>query len=89
MGLPVIIVNDKYERQKIQFNLAVIVPPEEGRKLTVYEDITRKLAYYLTTLELEDELLSVPEKQLKLASICQEIYQQLNATGKCYLQIDP
>lgn len=89
MGLPVIIVNDKYERQKIQFNLAVIVPPEEGRKLTVYEDITRKLAYYLTTLELEDELLSVPGKQLKLANICQEIYRQLNDTGKCYLQIDP
>ena len=88
VGLPVIIVNDKYERQKIEFNWALIIPKGEYKNLRMYENIVRKLADCLVTLELEDEFLSTPSKQEALGGICEDIFNQFKYTGKCYISID-
>jgi len=88
VGLPVIIVNDKYERQKIEFNIAVIVAENQLPWRSVYENIVRKLASNISTLELESDLVSSKSKKSILGRVCQEVYLQLNSDGQCYVPVD-
>lgn len=61
LGLPVAIVNPKYPRGNLEFNFGLVVPQSTLAKLNhrlLLERTLRKMAYYLTMLELEDEMLS-------------------------------
>jgi len=88
IGMPVVIVSDKYERQKIEFNLAFCVPMEEYEYLHVYEGMARKMAMYLTTLEQETGFVSTPEKQVAIGGIVEQIFAQLTMRRECYLDVD-
>lgn len=88
IGQPVIIVNDKYERQKIEFNFAVMIPAEELSRFTIYENLIRKVALQLTVLELENDYISNPDKQKVVERLCKEIYTQLQYKNHCYIPID-
>jgi hypothetical protein len=89
VGMPVVIVSDKYERQKIEFNLALCIPMEEYEYLHVYEGIARKMAMYLTTLEQEASFISTPEKQVAMEGIVEEMFSQLTMRRECYIDVDP
>ena len=89
VGMPVVIVSDKYERQKIEFNLGLCIAMEEYEYLHVYEGIARKMAMYLTTLEQETSFISTPEKQVAMSGIVEEIYTQMTMRRECYIDIDP
>ena len=61
IGLPVNIVNQKYERNSFEFNFGILVSEQCFNQLEnrmMIEQILRKMAYYLTGLELEHEMLS-------------------------------
>ncbi|CAG9333103.1 unnamed protein product [Blepharisma stoltei] len=88
IGQPVIIVNDKYERQKIEFNFAVIIPAEEYSRFSLYENMIRKLALQLTVLEIENDYISNPEKQIVMGKLCKDIYTQLLDKNECYIPVD-
>ena len=51
IGMPITIVNTKYERHKVEFNLALVIEKEEYENIRVYENIVRKMAMYLSLLE--------------------------------------
>ena len=89
VGMPVIIVNDKYERQKIEFNFALCVGAEEYEYLHVYEGIVRKMALYLTLLEQEASFISTPEKQAVMCPIVEQIFTQLTTRKECFIDVDP
>lgn len=89
IGMPVVIVNDKYERQKIEFNFALCVSSEEYEYLHVYEGVVRKMAIYLTLLEQETSFVSTPEKQTAIHSIVQQIFIQLTTRKECFIDVDP
>jgi hypothetical protein len=47
-GMPVTIIDNKYERQKVEFNFAFVIAKEEYSNLRIYENVVRKMALYLT-----------------------------------------
>ena len=66
-------MNDKYERQKIEFNLAFVLRKEEYQRIAIYENFIRKIAMQLTVLELFDEFLSENEQKGRIEQVCEEI----------------
>lgn len=81
MGLPVEILNQKkYERKSFEFNFGFIVSPleyEDQDKRHVYEQLLRKMATYLTILEVEHEFLWDLERKRTVEDICRNLYQKL------------
>ena len=80
-------MNDKYERQKIEFNLAFVLRKEEYQRIAIYENFIRKIAMQLTVLELFDEFLSENEQKGRIEQVCEEIYKQManGRTTQCYI----
>lgn len=83
LGLPVEILNSKkYERKSYEFNFGLVLRVEEYEDLhkrQVYEWIVRKMAAYLTLLEVEHEFLWVPERKKYLAEIVKVLYDKMTA----------
>lgn len=81
MGLPVEILNEKYDRKSYEFNFGMIVGSkkliEDQNIRNFYEQLLRKMATYLTSLELESEFLFLVEKKCFLAEILNELYTNL------------
>lgn len=86
VGCPISIENAKYSRNALLFNVCFVLGPNVD---TIhYEGVVKKLAGYLTSLELEDGFLSQEETKASLPSILSEIFHELNKNGKCTIQID-
>ncbi|XP_068713693.1 GATOR1 complex protein NPRL2-like isoform X1 [Montipora foliosa] len=86
VGCPISIENAKYSRNALLFNVCFVLGPNVD---TIrYEGVVKKLAGYMTTLELEDGYLSKEETKSSLPSILSEIFSELNTNGKCTIQID-
>ncbi|CDW77344.1 nitrogen permease regulator 2-like protein [Stylonychia lemnae] len=81
MGLPVEILNEKkYERRSYEFNFGIIVRPDEyldQSKRNILEQILRKMATYLTLLEVEQEFLWIEDKKSLLKGFVQNLYEKL------------
>ena len=61
VGLPVNIENQKYERGCFEFNFGMIVTEQCFHRLpyrVILEQVLRKMAFYLCSIELESETLS-------------------------------
>ncbi|KAL7985972.1 hypothetical protein Chor_011138 [Crotalus horridus] len=86
IGCPVCIEHKKYTRNALHFNLGFVC--DARAKTCALEPIVKKLAGYLTTLELESGFISNDESKQKLIPIMTILLEELNATGKCTLPID-
>ena len=83
MGLPVEILNQKkYERKSFEFNFGFIVTTaeyEDQSKRFVYEQLLRKMATYLTMLEVEHEYLWDIERKRTIDGVCRSLYKKLTS----------
>ncbi|XP_074054130.1 GATOR1 complex protein NPRL2 isoform X1 [Macrotis lagotis] len=86
IGCPVCIEHKKYSRNALLFNLGFVCDAQA--KTCALEPIVKKLAGYLTTLELESSFVSTEESKQKLVPIMTILLEELNATGRCTLPID-
>eukprot|EP00347_Sterkiella_histriomuscorum_P010984 403374190 len=81
MGLPVEILNErKYERRSYEFNFGIIIKPEEYQdktKRNIYEQMLRKMATYLTILEVDHEFLWLGERKKSLQNLVMKLYDKL------------
>jgi hypothetical protein len=82
MGLPVEILNEKkYERRSYQFNFGLVVTYDQFQnqnKRQVYEQIIRKIAAYLTVMEVDHEMLWLPERKKYLRDFVQLLFDKIN-----------
>ncbi|XP_054339261.1 GATOR1 complex protein NPRL2 isoform X2 [Pongo pygmaeus] len=86
IGCPVCIEHKKYSRNALLFNLGFVCDAQA--KTCALEPIVKKLAGYLTTLELESSFVSMEESKQKLVPIMTILLEELNASGRCTLPID-
>nr|XP_020135936.1 nitrogen permease regulator 2-like protein isoform X2 [Microcebus murinus] len=86
IGCPVCIEHKKYSRNALLFNLGFVCDAQA--KTCALEPIVKKLAGYLTTLELESSFVSTEESKQKLVPIMTILLEELNASGQCTLPID-
>lgn len=86
IGYPISIENAKYSRNALLFNVCFVLRPTVD---TIrFEGVVKKLAGYMTSLELEYGFISQEETKTSLTSILSEIFVELNKIGKCTVQID-
>lgn len=86
VGCPISIENAKYSRNALVFNVCFVLRPTVD---TIrFEGVVKKLAGYMTSLELEYGLISQEETKTSLPSILSDIFVELNKNGKCTIQID-
>uniref|UniRef100_A0A0A6YWX8 NPR2 like, GATOR1 complex subunit n=1 Tax=Mus musculus TaxID=10090 RepID=A0A0A6YWX8_MOUSE len=85
IGCPVCIEHKKYSRNALLFNLGFVCDAQA--KTCALEPIVKKLAGYLTTLELESSFVSNEESKQKLVPIMTILLEELNASGRCTLPI--
>jgi hypothetical protein len=82
MGLPVEILNEKkYERKSYEFNFGLIVTFDQYQDPDfrhVYEQLLRKIATYLTIMEVDHEFLWLPERKKYLKEFVSTLYARLN-----------
>ncbi|XP_041047978.1 GATOR complex protein NPRL2 isoform X3 [Carcharodon carcharias] len=86
IGCPVCIEHKKYVRNALLFNLGFVC--DAKAKTCSLEPIVKKLAGYLTTLELESGFISNEDSKQKLVPLMTIILEELNAHGECSLPID-
>ena len=86
VGVSIGIENDKYSRNALLFNVCFVL--EEECAPCKYEGVVKKLAGYLTTLELESGFLSKDETKKKIPAMLDEILHGLTMKGECNIQID-
>ncbi|XP_078690409.1 GATOR1 complex protein NPRL2-like isoform X1 [Branchiostoma floridae x Branchiostoma belcheri] len=86
IGCPVSIQNAKYSRNALLFNLCFVFGSDADSQR--YEPVVKKLAGYLTTLELETGFLSDEQSKQKLPQVMKELLTQLNTCGTCSVPIN-
>ncbi|XP_033115443.1 GATOR complex protein NPRL2-like [Anneissia japonica] len=86
IGCPIGIEDDKYSRNVLHFNLAFVLDITSSTK--PYQPLVKKLAGYLTTLELECGFLSNEESKALLPDIMKQLLSNLNEHGKCSIPIN-
>jgi|LauGreDrversion4_2_1035121.scaffolds.fasta_scaffold290038_3 hypothetical protein len=76
--LPSELTRAKYSRGSFEFNLGMIVQSKiiQSHRQQL-EHILRQLAYILTVMELEESILSTPEKKKSIASFIPKLFQKL------------
>ena len=86
VGCPVCIDNPKYARNALMFNLCLLL--DANASALHYEVVVKKLASYLTTLEMESGFLSNEETKSRIPSLLQGILEQINSYGSCLIPIN-
>ncbi|KAL5013159.1 hypothetical protein ScPMuIL_007429 [Solemya velum] len=81
VGCPVFIDNPKYDRNKLIFNLCFVF--DSKAQTCYYEPVVKKLASYLTQLELEGNFLSHENSRTTLPQFLKDVLQKLNHDGNC------
>jgi hypothetical protein len=83
MGLSVEILNEKkYVRRSHQFNFGLIATYEQYSdhdKRQVYEQLLRKIAAFLTIMEVDHDMLWDQQKKRYLKDFVGNVYERLNA----------
>ncbi|XP_052788910.1 GATOR complex protein NPRL2-like [Mya arenaria] len=83
VGCPVSIQNNKYDRNALIFNCCFVF--DSTARTSRYEPVVKKLASYLTQLELESSILSEESKKSQIPALLSDILNSLNQTGSCSL----
>ncbi|ESO95737.1 hypothetical protein LOTGIDRAFT_188434 [Lottia gigantea] len=78
---PVCIENPKYKRNALIFNLCLAF--KKDSVTWIYESVVKKLASYLTQMELENEFLFSEEKKKQIPSFLKKVKDHLNNYGYC------
>lgn len=81
LGCPVVIDNPKYARNALIFNLCFVF--DKAMDTSNYEPVVKKLAAYLTQLELENGLLSDEHNRERMPVFLAELLSSLNNDGTC------
>ncbi|KAL4446982.1 hypothetical protein ABPG74_014954 [Tetrahymena malaccensis] len=90
LGLPILLRNKEkekiYSREKYIFNICIMVRKEQylSRKFW-YQEITRKLAFFFTSLEIETHFIYKNDKKI-ISEKIQTLYQSLNSEKECLLE---
>ncbi|KAL3853694.1 hypothetical protein ACJMK2_017216 [Sinanodonta woodiana] len=97
VGCPVCIDNPKYDRNALIFNLCFVFDAQT--QTCPYDLVIKKLASYVTQLELESGFLSNDETKSTLPKLLTDILVKLNENGCCsivmgelctiYLKVSP
>ncbi|KAH9505029.1 Nitrogen permease regulator-like 2 [Bulinus truncatus] len=85
VGCPIYIENTKYQRNAFIFNICFVF--NEDTDSEPYCSVVKKLADYLTQLEIELEFLSKPENTEKVSEFLEEVYHGLNTEGYCSINM--
>ncbi|XP_012935060.1 GATOR complex protein NPRL2 [Aplysia californica] len=85
VGCPISIDNDKYKRNALIFNVCFTF--DEDTNTAHYGPVVKKLADYMTQLEIELEFLSKPENVSKIPEFLQEVLDGLNSNGSCNINM--
>uniref|UniRef100_UPI00358EAD07 GATOR1 complex protein NPRL2 isoform X1 n=1 Tax=Myxine glutinosa TaxID=7769 RepID=UPI00358EAD07 len=86
VGCPVCIEHKKYSRNALLFNLGMVC--DAKTKTCSLEPVVKKLAGYLTTLELENGFVSNESSKQQLPKLMEVLLEEINESGKCTLPID-
>uniref|UniRef100_A0A2P2I0T8 Nitrogen permease regulator 2-like protein n=1 Tax=Hirondellea gigas TaxID=1518452 RepID=A0A2P2I0T8_9CRUS len=84
-GYPNKIEDSKYERNALLFNLCLVFKPEA--RTAPYRPLIHKLSDYLHSLETENGFLSDEESRKQLPLMMEQLYHDLNDTGRCVLKL--
>lgn len=83
LGYPVHIPGRKYARNALMFNLCFVF--DQQAYTTDYEPVVKKLASYLTQLELESGYLSNEQSRQQIPKLMQDVLKTLNKYGMCHV----
>lgn len=88
IGHPSQLQGPQYARNNFFFNVGFLISDEMSP--TVYEPLVSKLAYYLTSLEMESSFLSKDAKdaKVKVGKILEAVVQGLEEDGSVHLPVD-
>ena len=81
MGYSIRLVDDKYGRSTLFFNICFVFPANTD--LSAYQPILSKLGNILESLELEAEFLYKADSREKLPSLMKRMFASLNQQGEC------
>ncbi|CAL1534555.1 unnamed protein product, partial [Lymnaea stagnalis] len=79
VGCPISIDNDKYKRNAFIFNVCFVF--DEDTNTSEYGPVVKKLADYLTRIEVEIAFLSEPENTKKVTEFLRKVLNGLNQDG--------
>ncbi|XP_028398199.1 GATOR complex protein NPRL2-like [Dendronephthya gigantea] len=86
IGCPMSITNAKYTRNALLFNVCFIL--DATADVHCFKPVVKKLAAYLTSLELENGFLSQEGSKERIPDILTKILHGLNAERKCTIPIN-
>ncbi|XP_041347751.1 GATOR complex protein NPRL2-like [Gigantopelta aegis] len=81
VGCPVVIDDAKYARNALIFNLCFVF--DKDTPTCNYGPVVKKLAAYLTQLELESDFLSNDNKRQQIPNFLKQVLTGLNKNGHC------
>jgi len=89
IGCPVCMSHCKYNRNALLFNICFVLDGKIDHKLfNPYENVVKKIAKYLATLEAESEVLFNESKKEQLVPILKCVFEDLNKNGSCEIFVN-
>lgn len=85
VGCPVSIGDTKYQRNALMFNLCFVF--EQEVDTINHEPVVKKLASYLTQIELESGFLSAERSQGLIPQFMEKVLHLLNKYGRCSIPV--
>ncbi|KAI8620391.1 nitrogen permease regulator 2-domain-containing protein [Chytriomyces sp. MP71] len=86
VGHPVSIEDARYERNAFLFNLVFVF--DTNAAIQPYEQVVRKMARVLRSLEMESNMLSNPDTKHKVLNVMDQLFQDLNQYHECRITIN-
>lgn len=78
-------MDQKYERNALLFNLCFVF--EKDAATAAYEQVVRKMARVLKSLEVESEFLYNQETKRGVLNIMEQLLEDLNSYAECQIPI--
>ncbi|XP_062575588.1 GATOR1 complex protein NPRL2-like [Saccostrea cucullata] len=85
VGCPVSIDDTKYQRNALMFNLCFVF--DQNVDTSNHEPVVKKLALYLTQIELESGFLSKEKSQEQIPVFMEKVLHLLNKYGFCRIPV--
>ncbi|BFZ63330.1 Nitrogen permease regulator 2 [Saitoella coloradoensis] len=86
LGWPICMVDKKYERNALMFNLCCVF--EEGADSSCYVSIVRRLNRVFKRLEEQNAFISNPQNALQIHNIIEQVFEDLNNYCECMIPIN-
>ncbi|KAJ1565567.1 Nitrogen permease regulator 2 [Nowakowskiella sp. JEL0078] len=86
LGFAVSIENLKYPRNELKFNLCFVF--DQSADTVAYEQIVKKMARVLRSLEEESEFIFNPSTKASIFNIMEQLFESLNSHGECEIPIN-